>query len=105
AFAYRKRISKTRISALRRVEKFELAVATTQVRTGDEIRNSMLEELKWDPKITSESLIARYSLTGWRPCAMAEVGQAISKTRSFPSGWMILNFICGRGLSGSRSQK
>jgi osmotically-inducible protein OsmY len=35
------------------MEKFEMAVATRQVRTDDDIRDSMLEELKWDPKVTS----------------------------------------------------
>jgi len=35
------------------MEKFEMAIATMQVRTDDDIRDSVLEELKWDPKITS----------------------------------------------------
>jgi osmotically-inducible protein OsmY len=35
------------------MEKVEMAIATMQVRTDDDIRNSVLEELKWDPKITS----------------------------------------------------
>jgi osmotically-inducible protein OsmY len=35
------------------MEKFEMAVATRQVRTDDDIRDSVLEELKWDPKVTS----------------------------------------------------
>jgi osmotically-inducible protein OsmY len=35
------------------MEKFEMAVATRQVRTDDDIRDSILEELKWDPKVTS----------------------------------------------------
>jgi len=35
------------------MEKFEMAVATRQVRTDDDIRETVLEELKWDPKITS----------------------------------------------------
>ena len=30
-----------------------MAVATRQVRTDDDIRDSVLEELKWDPKVTS----------------------------------------------------
>ncbi len=30
-----------------------MAVATRQVRTDDDIRETVLEELKWDPKITS----------------------------------------------------
>jgi osmotically-inducible protein OsmY len=35
------------------MEKFEMAIATKQVRTDDDIRDSVLEELKWDPKIAS----------------------------------------------------
>jgi osmotically-inducible protein OsmY len=35
------------------MEKFEMAVATRQVRTDDDIRDSVLEEIKWDPKVTS----------------------------------------------------
>jgi len=35
------------------MEKFEMAIATKQVRTDDDIRESVLEEIKWDPKITS----------------------------------------------------
>jgi osmotically-inducible protein OsmY len=35
------------------MEKFEMAVATRQVRTDDDIRETVLEELKWDPKVTS----------------------------------------------------
>jgi osmotically-inducible protein OsmY len=38
------------------MEMFEMAIATTQVRTDDDIRNSVLEELKWDPKITSPDI-------------------------------------------------
>ena len=30
-----------------------MAVATRQVRTDDDIRDSVLEEIKWDPKVTS----------------------------------------------------
>lgn len=30
-----------------------MAIATTQVRNDDDIRDSVLEEIKWDPKITS----------------------------------------------------
>jgi osmotically-inducible protein OsmY len=35
------------------MEKFEMAIAMKQVRTDDDIRESVLEEIKWDPKITS----------------------------------------------------
>jgi osmotically-inducible protein OsmY len=35
------------------MEEFEMAIATTHVRTDDDIRDSVLEEIKWDPKITS----------------------------------------------------
>jgi osmotically-inducible protein OsmY len=35
------------------LEKFEMAIATMQVRTDDDIRNTVLQEIKWDPKITS----------------------------------------------------
>jgi osmotically-inducible protein OsmY len=35
------------------MEEFEMAIATTHVKTDDDIRDSVLEELKWDPTITS----------------------------------------------------
>jgi osmotically-inducible protein OsmY len=35
------------------MEEFEMAIATKQVRTDDDIRDSVLEEIKWEPKITS----------------------------------------------------
>jgi osmotically-inducible protein OsmY len=35
------------------MEEFEMAIATTQVRTDDDIRDSVLQELKWEPKILS----------------------------------------------------
>jgi len=38
------------------MEKFEMAIATGQVRTDDDIRDFVLEELKWDPKITSPAI-------------------------------------------------
>ena len=33
-----------------------MAIATGQVRTDDDIRDFVLEELKWDPKITSPAI-------------------------------------------------
>jgi hypothetical protein len=38
---------------VRKMEEFEMAIATTQVRTDDDIRDSVLQELKWEPKILS----------------------------------------------------
>jgi osmotically-inducible protein OsmY len=35
------------------MEKVEMAIATMQIRSDDDIRNAVLEELKWDPKIIS----------------------------------------------------
>jgi hypothetical protein len=37
------------------MEEFEMAIATMQVRSDDDIRNAVLEELKRDPKITSST--------------------------------------------------
>lgn len=33
-----------------------MAIATTQVRFDDDIRNSVLQEIKWDPKINSPDI-------------------------------------------------
>jgi osmotically-inducible protein OsmY len=38
------------------MEELEMAIATKQVRTDDDIRDSVLEEIKWDPKITSPDI-------------------------------------------------
>src|SRR5262245_24210187 len=54
------------------MEKFEMAIATKQVRTDDDIRDSVLEELKWDPKIASPDVAVAVrdgvvTLTGFVP--------------------------------------